>query len=201
MVGAVLSTFNSVLNSSATLFCRDIYLAVMRPLAPQREVVLAGRACSIALALASMLVAPMIDTSGSLYNYLQKINATFFGPMLAVILLGMLSMRVSAFAAKVGLVGGPVLFFVLVFSFEDPVQSFLKGLFGAGDEIHFLHFLAIVFVAVVAFLLVSSGLRPARSRYVEPGPAPVDMTPWKHAKAMGVFVSVCTIACYVLLAQ
>ena len=115
--------------------------------------------------------------------------------------MGMLSPRVSSFAAKSGLVGGPVLFFLLVFSFEDLVQSFLQGLFGTGDEIHFLHFLGIVFVAVVAFLLLSSALRPARSRYRAPGPAPVDLTPWKHAKAVGIFVTVCTIGCYVLLAQ
>lgn len=201
MVGAVLSTFNSVLNSSATLFCRDIYGAVMRPDASQREFVKAGRACSVALALAAMLIAPMIDTSGSLYNYLQRINATFFGPMLAVILLGMLYRKTSAFSAKASLVGGPVLFFLLVFTFDEPVQAFLKALSGSPDEVHFLHFLAIVFVVVVAFMLVSSRVRPAVREYEEPDLARVNMTPWKHARAMGAFVSVCTIACYVLLAQ
>ena len=72
---------------------------------------------------------------------------------------------------------------------------------GTNEEIHFLHFLAIVFVVVVAFMLVSARLRPARSRDAELGAAPVDMTPWKHAPAMGVFVSVCSIGCYLLLAQ
>lgn len=201
MVGAVLSTFNSVLNSSATLFCRDIYGPVMRPGASARELVKAGRACSIALALAAMTIAPMIDTSGSLYNYLQKINATFFGPMLAVILLGMVSTRVSSFAANAGLVGGPVLFFLLVFSFDAPVQAFLQGLFGTADEIHFLHFLGIVFVIVTGFMLLAARIRPARSTYREPDAAPVDMTPWKHAKTLGAVVCVCTVACYVLLAQ
>ena len=201
MVGAVLSTFNSVLNSSATLFCRDIYGSVVRPDASPREFVFAGRVCSIVLALAAMSIAPMIDTSGSLYNYLQRINATFFGPMLAVIFLGMVWSRVSAFAAKAGLIGGPVLFFLLVFSFDEPVQAFLRGLFGTSDEIHFLHFLAIVFVVVVGFMLVTSRIRPARSRYEEPDEALVDMTPWRHAKALGAVVCVCTIGCYVLLAQ
>lgn len=201
MVGAVLSTFNSVLNSSATLFCRDIYGSVMRPGATAREFVFAGRACSIVLAVTAMLIAPMIDTSGSLYNYLQRLNASFFGPMLAVILLGLLWTRVSAFAAKAGLVGGPVLYFLLVFTFEDPMQSFLKALFGTSETIHFLHFLAGVFVIVAAFMLLVSRLRPARRRYVEPNEAAVDMTPWKHAKAMGAFVCICTIGCYVLLAQ
>ncbi|MCY4187245.1 MAG: solute:sodium symporter family transporter [Bryobacterales bacterium] len=201
MVGAVLSTFNSVLNSSATLFCRDIYGAVLRPGTPPRRLVAAGRACSIALALAAMLIAPMIDTSGSLYNYLQRINATFFGPMLAVILLGMLHPRVSAFSAKASLVGGPALFFLLVVTFNDPVQSFLQWLFGTADEVHFLHFLGLVFVLVVAFMLLASRYRPSRGRYQEPDAARVDMTPWKHAKAMGGFVCFCTLACYVLLAQ
>ena len=201
MVGAVLSTFNSVLNSSATLFCRDIYGAVIRPNASQRQFVVAGRTCSVVLALAAMLIAPMIDTSGSLYNYLQRINATFFGPMLAVILLGMLYPKVSAFSAKAGLVGGPALFVLLVVVFDDPVQAFLQGLFGSPDEIHFLHFLGLVFVVVVAFMLAASRFWPAQRLYQEPDAARVDMTPWKHAKALGGFVCFCTIACYVLLAQ
>ena len=107
----------------------------------------------------------------------------------------------SAFAAKAGLVGGPVLFFLTVFSFDDPVQSFLQGVLGTNDEIHFLHSLAIVFVVVAAFMLVSARLRPARSPGAEPGAAPVDMTPWKHARAMAVFVGICSIGCYLLLAQ
>ncbi len=201
MVGAVLSTFNSVLNSSATLFCRDIYGAVLRRDASQREFVVAGRACSIVLALAAMLIAPMIDTSGSLYNYLQRINATFFGPMLAVILMGMLSRRVSAFAAKVGLLGGPMLFFLLVFTFDGPVQSFLQRLLGTSDEIHFLHFLAIVFVVVVGFMLLAARVRPSRSPHTELDDPRVDMTPWRHARSLGAFVCVCTIAFYALLAQ
>ena len=201
MVGAVLSTFNSVLNSSATLFCRDIYGAVLRRDASQREFVVAGRACSIVLALAAMLIAPMIDTSGSLYNYLQRINATFFGPMLAVILMGMLSRRVSAFAAKVGLLGGPILFFLLVFTFDGPVQSFLQRLLGTSDEIHFLHFLAIVFVVVVGFMLLAARVWPSRRAPTELDEPRVDMTPWRHAKSLGAFVCVCTIAFYVLLAQ
>ncbi len=148
-----------------------------------------------------MLIAPMIDTSGSLYNYLQRINATFFGPMLAVILLGMLHPRVSAFSAKASLVGGPALFFLLVVTFNDPVQSFLQWLFGTADEVHFLHFLGLVFVLVVAFMLLASRYRPSGGRYKEPDAARVDMTPWKHAKAMGGFVCFCTLTCYVLLAQ
>ena len=202
MVGAVLSTFNSVLNSSATLFCRDIYRAALRPAATQSQLVAAGRGCSIALAVGAMTIAPMIDTSGSLYNYLQRINATVFGPMLAVILVGMVRPRVPAFAAKAGLLAGPVLFILLVVVFDRPVQSFLQALLGTGDPVHFLHFLGAVFVVVVAWLLLAGRRWPtARRPQSQSSGAPVDMTPWRHAKGLGAFVCVCTIGCYVLLAQ
>ncbi len=201
MVGAVLSTFNSVLNSSATLFCRDMYKAVLRPGATQRELVAAGRACSIALAIGAMSIAPMIDTSGSLYNYLQRINAAVFGPMLGVILLGMLRPRIPAFAANAALLGGPVLFFLMVDTFNAPVQALLQTLPGVDGEVHFLHFLALVFVAVTAWLLLAGRRWPASRTYREPSGGPVDMTPWKHARALGGFICVTTIGCYVLLAQ
>ena len=201
MVGAVLSTFNSVLNSSATLFSQGIYQALFNKEATGRQMVMSGRLCSIILALAAMTIAPFIDTTGSLYNYLQKINATFFGPMLAVIALGFFTKHVSAYAAKLGLILGPFIFYLLVFAFGEPVQSFLQSLFGISEEIHFLHFLGLVFVITFVMMLVVSHFKPATKIYQAEWSEDVDITPWKHAKKMGVIISVLTIIFYVLLAQ
>jgi len=201
MVGAVLSTFNSVLNSSATLFSQGIYGTLINKNATGRQLVASGRVCSIVLAIAAMSVAPLIDTTGSLYNYLQKVNATFFGPMLAVILLGFLTKHVSALAAKVSLVLGPILFYLLVFSFGDSVQTFLKNLFGTKDDIHFLHFLAFVFLLTIVLMLLLSHFKPNRQLYEQVYTGDVDITPWKHARTVGLVISLATIAIYVLLAQ
>jgi SSS family solute:Na+ symporter len=201
MVGAVLSTFNSVLNSSATLFSEDLYHAIINKNASGRQIVISGRVCSIVLALSSMVMAPLIDTSGSLYNYLQRINATFFGPMLAVLLLGFFTKRVSALAAKIGLVAGPILFYLLVFAFGDNVQSLLKRTFQLDNEVHFLHFLAIVFVLTALLMLVISKLKPAKVTYVQEYSHDVDITPWKHVKLIGFFISFAAILFYVLMAQ
>ena len=201
MVGAVLSTFNSVLNSSATLFCQDIYKALIRREVGQRELVFAGRSCSIVLALLAMTIAPLIDTTGSLYNYLQKINAAFFGPMLAVILLGLLTTRIPAWSAKVGLIAGPLMFYMMVFPYKDAVQELLKNLFSLADEVHFLHFLALVFVIVVGFMLVIGKFLPASISRPELDQSRVEMVPWKHAKMAGIIICICTIGFYVALAQ
>jgi SSS family solute:Na+ symporter len=201
MVGAVLSTFNSVLNSSATLFSEDLYHAIINKNASGRQIVISGRVCSIVLALSSMVMAPLIDTSGSLYNYLQRINATFFGPMLAVLLLGFFTKRVSALAAKIGLVAGPILFYLLVFAFGENVQNLLKRTFRLDNEVHFLHFLAIVFVLTAALMLVVSKFKPAKVTYVQEYSHDVDITPWKYVKPIAFVLSLAAVLFYVLMAQ
>jgi SSS family solute:Na+ symporter len=200
MVGAVLTTFDSVLNSSATLFSEGIY-RTLNPNASGRGIVLSGRVCSIVLAIGAMVMAPLLNTSGSLYNYLQKINATFFGPMLAVVLLGFFTKRVSAFAAKVGLIAGPLLFYMLVFVLGDDVQAWLKSTFHLVDDVHFLHFLAMVFVLTAIMMLVISIFKPARRIYEQVYTHDVDIAPWKYAKVVGFVLSAAAILFYVLLAQ
>lgn len=201
MVGAVLSTFNSVLNSAATLWSHGVYRSLIRRDATDRQLVVSGRTCSIVLAVAAMLAAPAIDTSGSLYNYLQQINATFFGPMLAVVLAALFTTRISALAAKSALILGPVLFYLINFAFYDPIQNLLRTTFGLQDPVHFLHFLAFVFVLTIAMMIVISVLRPDMKKDGSLDPAPVDMTPWRHAKLVSVIVFASAVATYVLLAQ
>jgi len=201
MVGAVLSTFNSVLNSSATLFSQGIYQVFMNRDASGPEMVWSGRLCSIVLAIAAMIAAPMINTDGSLYNYLQKINATFFGPMLAVILLGLLTRFVTARSAKVGMIFGPILFYLLTGTFDAEVQSVVKSLIGTNDNVHFLHFLALVFILTAVLMIVISKLKPEASIEQQADVAKVEMTPWKHAKPAGAIISILVIATYVALAQ
>ena len=201
MVGAVLSTFNSVLNSAATLFNQGVYLPLFKAHASGRQQVAVGRICSTVLAVAAILVAPAIDTSGSLYIYLQQINATFFGPMLAVILAGLLTSKASAAAAKTGLIAGPMLFYIINFLFNDEVQSIAVRFFGSDGNIHFLHFLALVFVITAAVMAAVSRLWPDPAKDWTMPAAPVDLTPWKLAPAMSVFIVVMTFGVYIALAQ
>lgn len=203
MVGAVLSTFNSVLNSAATLFSNGIYKAVINPAASGRNQVRVGRLCSAILAISAMLIAPTIDTSGSLYVYLQQINATFFGPMLAVILCGLLTRRISATGAKAGLLVGPVIFYLLNFSLADPFQELMKRLFGLSENMHFLHTLAIVFVLtlLMMYLLSLKSGPVATSSGITIEKPVLDMKPWRWAKPAAIIISSLTLLFYVFLAQ
>lgn len=203
MVGAVLSTFNSVLNSAATLFSEGVYRVVLKPNSTGRSQVKVGRWCSALLAFSAMMVAPGIDTSGSLYVYLQQINATFFGPMLAVILCGMLTRRINARAAKTGLIVGPLLFYLLNFSFGDHYQSAMQSLFGLSEQVHFLHTLAIVFLVTLLLMFVVSYRAPVipAGQWASENQSGLDLTPWRYARTMAITITALTLAFYVVLAQ
>jgi SSS family solute:Na+ symporter len=207
MVGAILSTFNSVLNSAATLFGEGVYKTLLRPQADGPSQVRVGRICSAVLAVTAMLVAPNIDTSGSLYIYLQQINATFFGPMLAVILCGFLTQRINAKAAKVGLIVGPILFYLLNFTFGNQYQEVLQSTFGLAEPLHFLHTLAIVFVLTLILLFALSIRSPAQLvpgavSWTSKAPAPqLDLSPWRYTRMAAVVISALTLVFYLILAQ
>ena len=201
MVGAILSTFNSVLNSSATLFSQGIYQALFNKEATGPQMVASGRVCSIVLAIVTMIIAPLIDATGSLYNYLQMVNSIFTGPLLAVILLGFLTRYVSAAAAKVGLIVGPIVFYLLVFLFGDAVQGFLKNLFSLTYDVHFLHLLGLVFAFTVALMLVISRFKPAEHVYQPTHTGEVDITPWSYTKEASIAICTITAAFYILLAR
>jgi SSS family solute:Na+ symporter len=150
-----------------------------------------------------MLVAPTIDTSGSLYIYLQQINATFFGPMLAVILCGMMTTFVNARAAKISLLVGPALFYLLNFVFGDAYQAFMMKLFGLSEPLHFLHTLAVVFVVTLVILFAfSRGQRDEYAAAVMPASnVEINLEPWRFARIAGALISVTTLVCYIALAQ
>lgn len=60
LFGAILSSFNSALNSSVTLYGVDIYKQYINKEASERKIVKAGKTFGIGLALISMIVAPFI---------------------------------------------------------------------------------------------------------------------------------------------
>ena len=203
MVGAILSTFNSVLNSTATLIGWGIADRALGGASSDSRKVWIGKAASVVLALFAMTSAPLINTEGSLYNYLQQINATFFGPMLAVILIGLFTKKVNAIAAKIALVAGPAIFYLLVFAFDGGVQKKIASVLGQSDGIHFLHFLAVVFVLTVVLMLAVGRVTKKKHYVVEqPGKnAAVDLTPWKLARPTGAIIVVATVVIYVVLAR
>ena len=114
LFGAIQSTVNSVLNSTATVFTLDIYKRLIRPDASESKLVNMGVWSSVVILLIAMLLGGYIGKfSGSLFVYIQSLYAFFAPPFAAVFLLGILFRRINGPGATVAVVLGFLLGFLM----------------------------------------------------------------------------------------
>lgn len=199
IVGAILSSFNSVLNSVVTLVSLDAYRRYIRPDASERQTVRVGRIFGTTVAIAAMTIAPLLAGQDSIFGYLQKMNGLYAAPIFAVVLVGMFTHKVPAFAANVALVGG-VLSIAVVY--------FLPAYAGPLAAMNGFHFLGLVFVALVTLMLFLGQLAPRElpqetidsSGAVTATDGPVPMQPWWFAKPGGAILVAIVVAIYLWFA-
>jgi SSS family solute:Na+ symporter len=192
MVGAILSSFNSALNSTTTLFSLGLYKSVLRPNATDAEVVGVSKTFGWIMAIIAMVLAPMLAGQESIFKYLQKMNGIYFIPIFAVVLVGMLTRRVPAIAAKIALIAG----FVMIAGgyFISPFDELVAAM-------HEFHFLGAVFALLVVIMLVIGKLRPTTAAWVHEDAGAVDLTPWPRAKLVGGILIVLVFMIYAVFAD
>ncbi len=188
-IGAVLSTFNSVLNSAATLFSLDIFKKYIRKNASDKLLVFAGKTTSCILAVIAIIVAPFIAYAPEgLFQLLQQLNGIFFIPIGSILIAGFFMKYVSATAAKV------TFFFGLLFYIT---MSWIYTSHG----IHFIHVWGIEFVLNVIVMHIVSYFYPRTNTFVIEDVKYVDMKPWRFTKGMSIILCVATILIYIFLSD
>lgn len=211
LFGAILSSFNSVLNSSVTLFGIDIYKEHLNPDAEEKVVVKYGKTFGVILAIAAMFIAPFLSSLESIFTYLQQVNGVYSVPILTIIFVGFVTKKVPAIAAKIGLLTGSVLYiiseFVLRPSFvNDALESAKASGVTAADALnfvkaeaypHFLHVMAILFVLNTVIMLLIGKFKSKSVPYEQKESKQVDITPWKHTKPVGIFICIIVILIYI----
>ncbi|XLS28410.1 solute:sodium symporter family transporter [Flavobacteriaceae bacterium M23B6Z8] len=212
LFGAILSSFNSALNSSVTLFGIDIYKQYINREASELTIVKYGKAFGIFLAVLSMVIAPFIaNAPDGLFGYLQEVNGCYSIPILTIIVVGYLTKRVPALAAKVGIISGVVLYsvsqFVLKPYFIDKAVTAAKDS-GITDPTrlseveslaypHFLHVMAILFVLNVIIMLIIGAIKPRKEAFELPYTQQVEITPYRFLKPVGLGIIITVIGIYI----
>lgn len=192
IVGAILSSFNSALNSTATLFSLGVYQHMIKPDASEKQVIASGKIFACVIAIVAMSTAPLLLGQESIFGYLQKMNGLYFIPIFSVVLVGMLFKRVPAVAAKIALVAG---FTVIALGYFVPTLSAYV------DAMHGFHFLGAVFVGLVALMLIIGAVVPRSEAWVHEHSGDVDLTPWKYAKPAGIALTVFVLGLYICFAD
>ncbi len=213
--GAILSSFNSVLNSSVTLFGIDIYKQHIRKDASEKTVVKYGKIFGVCLALASMFIAPLIKDAGSLFAYLQEVNGIYSIPILTIIVVGYLTKRVPAIAAKIGILMGSGLYIISQFLIgPNRVANAVEAAKASGvtDEEalrlvaadaypHYLHIMAILFLLNAGIMLLIGKFYPRAIPYEQQYTRQVEITPYKYVKQVGIGVVLTVVCIYIYFAK
>jgi len=193
MVGAILSSFNSALNSTATLFSLGVYKELFKhKVVDETKVINNGKLVGTVIAILAMCAAPLLAGQESIFGYLQKMNALYFIPIFAVVLAGFLFKRAGALAANISLVAGCA---ILILGY------FVAPFSGWAEKVHGFHFIGIVFATLMLFQFVMSKVNPLPRDWAHHHSGDVDLTPWKWAKPLGFGIVAFVVILYLSLAD
>lgn len=187
LLGAVFSSFNSLINSAATMFTLDVIEPLRASKLSEAALVRTAKWVSVGIAAVSLGIAPLLQFAPEGLWQIIRIFTGFYNiPIIAVVLIGMLTSWVPASAVKVAI------------GFHIVAYGLFQFVFKSAIDIHFLHLYAILFVIEIALMLAIGWLQPREAKGTSDDQSKIDMTPWPHAVACSVTLFSCVIALYAL---
>ena len=200
LMGSILSSFNSALNSASTLFSLQFYHGYINRNATGEQIVKIGKYFGIGLAIASICISPLLAQMESIFEYLQKVNGLYSVPIIGIFLLGIFTKRIPPLAAKVGMIVGIGSYSFFTFINIQDVPQLLAN---SDGNLHWLHGYFISFASSIIVMLLIGYFNPKSieeiSKSEEREVSPIDMTPWKSAKKVSAGIIFMTMIIYLAL--
>ncbi len=183
LLGAVFSSFNSLLNSAATLYCLDIHQPLKKTPLSETQMVTLAKWVSLVIALFSFIAAPLLQYAPEgLWQVIRIFTGFYNIPVIAIVLAGLFMPTASPRGAKV-----VVVFHIVAYA----LLQFVLDL-----DISFIHLYALLFLAELAILWGFA--QPGMCEDTEPARAQVDMTPWRHSGGTAVLLASFIVALYLV---
>lgn len=190
LLGAVFSSFNSLLNSAATMFCLDVYAPMKDRELADHEIVSVAKIASIVLAILSFIIAPLLQFAPDGLWQIMRIFTGFYSvPVIVIVLIGLFTKYVPGIAAKVVIVFHVITYALVKFVFDDIVTM------------HFIHLYAVLFFIEIGIMLAFGYFKPLAEPKQFRAKAKVDLTPWKHAIPVSILLFSCVVFVYLLFSK
>jgi SSS family solute:Na+ symporter len=124
LFGAIISTVDSLINSTSTLLTLDIYKGLVRPSASERSLVRFAQWTGSLFLVFGALWAPLVGRFGSIFSYAQESWALMLAPVTASFFLAILWKRMTAAAALAALLlAVPMLILVYLRQFSGVLSG------------------------------------------------------------------------------
>ena len=153
LFGAIISTVDSLINSTSSLLTLDIYKGLIRKNAPDAKLVKFARWAGTVFLVFGALWSPMVGRFGSIFSYAQDSWALMLAPIMAVFILALFWKRMTKPAAILALLLAlPMLGLVYLRQFYGVLAHF--NIFNLSGIIFVL---SLVLIAVVSLFTSPSG--------------------------------------------
>lgn len=213
LVGAILSSVDSMMNSGATMVTFDFYKRFHKPNATQRELITFGRYVIVAFVVVGGLLAATVfspDQTSAFFLVLSSATGHFVPGIVMAFCFGVFWKRATRFASFLALVASPFFSFAVVW--------FYNGFLGVnpniaavwGEELNFLHRTALTglfgFIVMIVVSLLTQNQRDAeKEHYIWVnfrGPAEGEevRTFWRSEKPWAILLCASAIAIMIIFA-
>ena len=174
MLGAILSSFNSVLNSASTIFTLNVWQPIWGKQASNNKVVKVGQIFGTIVGVVSIAIAPFVMFFGTgIMNFINECWGFFSMPLLTAVLFGLLSKKAPAIAPKIVI---PV--HIVLYGLTKVIPFF--------SRFHYLYVVFALFVLECIIYAICIKVCPRQLAWEMPDAKVMDMTPWKSGKVWAI---------------
>ena len=194
LLGAVFSSFNSLLNSAATMFAYDVYKVLINKNATDKQMIRISQWFGVVLSLVTFFIAPMLlNAPDGLWTVIREFTGFFNIPIIAIVLIGIFSKRIPPIGPKIAIWVHVVTYFMLMWG--------LPMFFGIAIPINFIHIQGMLFVLAVAIMFAAGMIKPLARPFEFTPDAKVSMVPWKYAIPVTVILFSAMVFSFVLFSR
>lgn len=192
LFGAILSSFNSVLNSASTMFTLDIYRSVINPAASDVKCVTVGKIYGTIAGIVAIAISPFVMYANGITTFLNSMSQFVSLPILCTVLGVLLFRRCPKYTPYLI----TVIHFIAygAFMLIKPTYALFGG---ANEPIHYLYAMAVLFPIELIIMWCLNKFAPCEEyELVDVGA--VDLTPWKYRHVVSIVGLIIAVAIYVL---
>ena len=188
MFGAILSSFNSVLNSASTMFTLDLYRSSINPKASDTKCVKVGKIYGTIAGCIAIVISPFVMYAGGITTFLNSMSQFVSLPVLCTILGIFMFKRIPKYMPKV-----ITIFHVVCYGAFLLIKPCYPG---SSNPIHYLYAMAVLFPIELLIMWYLNKYRPAEEYEIQDVGA-VDLTPWKYRHVVSIIGLILAVAIYI----
>ena len=189
LFGAILSSFNSVLNSASTMFTLDLYRTAINSKASDMQCVKVGKIYGTCAGAVAICVAPFVMFAQGITTFLNSMSQFVSLPILFTVLGALIFRKAPKYAPTV---------ITAVHVIAYGAFMILKPCYPtSGEPIHYLYAIAVLFVVEFVIMWYLNKYR-GTEEYVPADVGAVDLTPWKYRHIVCIIGIILAIGIYIL---